>query len=140
MLSKVGGSPAQIPSTAGRFHGNPVSRNQSCKQPPTSTVTLKALQWRNLADPVPIMNHFLRGMGKAGHRIGKIGKQSSDPQSSTEQANCQYGDQSSDPSKVMIHKDQCSRLEPTCKHMARQALVATPQILETAGHIDSRLT
>ena len=84
--------------------------------------------------------------GKGWAQIGKIGNQSSDPRSSTEQANCQYGDQSSDPSKVVIHKDQCSRqlqfwrLEPKCKHIARQALVATPQILETAGCIGSRLT
>ena len=33
-------------------------------------------------------------MGRAGWRIGKIGKQSSNPQSSTEQENCKYGQQS----------------------------------------------
>ena len=75
-----------------------------------------------------------------------IGDQSSDPQTSTEQSNCKYDDQSSDPSKVMIHKDQWSKqlriwwLEFTCNHMARQALVATPQIIEIAGGIGSRLT
>jgi len=49
--------------------------------------------------------------------------------------------------KVVIHKNQWSRqllqllwqLEPTCKHMARQALAATPQIIETTGCIGSRL-
>ena len=41
MPFKVGGSPMQIPGTAGRFRGNPVSRNQPSKQPPTSTVTLE---------------------------------------------------------------------------------------------------
>ena len=143
---KVGGGPAQIPGTAGRFHGNPVSGNQPCKWPPTSTITLEELHGRNLPDPIPTMNHFLWGVGRAGSRIGKIGDQSSDPQSQTEQANCQYGDQSSDPSKVVICKDQWSRhlqlwwLEPKCKHMAWQALVPCPQILETAGRIDSRLT
>ena len=50
------------------------------------------------------------------------------------------------PSKVVVHKDQGSRQlqvwqpELTCKHMARQALAATPQIIETAGCIGSRLT
>jgi len=38
-------------------------------------------------------------VGRAGHRIGKKGNQSSDPQSPTEQANCKYDDQSSDPSQ-----------------------------------------
>ena len=102
--SKVGGGPVKIPGTAWRFHGNPVSGNQSCKWPPTSTVTLKELQWRNLPDPIPTMNHFVWGVRRARHWIGKIGKQSSDPKSSTEQANCKYGDQSSDPSKVVITK------------------------------------
>jgi len=78
--SKVVGSPAQIPGTAARFYGNPVSVNQPCKRPPTGTVTLKELQWRNLPDPIPTMNHFLIGRGRAGSRIGKIGDQSSDPQ------------------------------------------------------------
>jgi len=45
--SKVGGSPTKIPGTAGRFHGNPVSENQPCKQSLTSNVTLKELQWTN---------------------------------------------------------------------------------------------
>ena len=57
--SKVGGGPVQIPGTAGRFHVNPVSGNQPCKPPPTGTVTLKELQWRNLPDLIPTMNHFL---------------------------------------------------------------------------------
>ena len=84
--------------------------------------------------------------GRTGRWIGKIGDQSSDPQSSTKQANCNCDDQSSDPSKVVIHKYQRSRqlqswrLKLTCKHMARQALAATPQITETAGRIGSRLT
>ena len=29
MLSRVGGGPAKIPGTDGRFHGNPVGANQS---------------------------------------------------------------------------------------------------------------
>ena len=48
MPSKVGGGPAKTLGTAGRFYGNPVSRNQPCKWPTTSTVTLKELQWRHL--------------------------------------------------------------------------------------------
>ena len=76
----VGGGPAQIPGTAGRFYGNPVSGNQPCKRPPIGTVTLKELQWRNLPGPIPAMNHFLIGMGRAGRRTSRIGDQSSDPQ------------------------------------------------------------
>ena len=41
MPLKVGGGPAQIPGTGGRFHGNPVSGNQPYKQPPTSSVALE---------------------------------------------------------------------------------------------------
>ena len=48
---------------------NPVSGKQPCKWPPTSTVTLKELQWRNLPDPIPTMNNFLWGVGRAGCRI-----------------------------------------------------------------------
>ena len=54
---------------------------------------------------------------------------------------------SSDPSKVVIHKDQRRRqlqylwqLELAYKLMERQALVATSQIMETTGRIGSRLT
>ena len=31
----------------------------TCKQPPTSTVTLKEVKWKNLPDPIPTMYHFL---------------------------------------------------------------------------------
>ena len=112
----------------------------------TSIITLKQLQWRNLPDTIPTMNHFLWGVGRAGCWIGKQRWEKQWSTSSTEQANCRYGDQSSDPSKVVIHKDQHRRqlklwrLELTCKHMVRQALAATPQITETTGHIGSRLT
>ena len=54
-----GGGPAKIPGTAGRFHGNPVSGNELCKQPPISTIRLKELQWRNLTELIPTMKHFL---------------------------------------------------------------------------------
>ena len=57
--SKVDGGPTKIPGTAGRFHGNLMSRNQPCKRPPNSTVALMELQWRNLPDPIPTTNHFL---------------------------------------------------------------------------------
>ena len=54
MLSKVDMGPIQIWGTTGRFQiGNPVHRNQPCKWPPTSNITLKELQWRNLT----IMNY-----------------------------------------------------------------------------------
>ena len=36
----------------GGFHGDPVSRNQSCQWPPTGTVTLKELQWKYLPNAV----------------------------------------------------------------------------------------
>ena len=90
--SKVGAAAAKIPGTASRFHGNSVSRNNPCKHPPTSTLILKEFQWRNLPGPPPTTDHFLWGVGRAGHWISKIGNQRSDPQSSTEQENCQYGD------------------------------------------------
>ena len=128
--SKVRGDLKKIPGTAASFHSNPVSINQPCKRPPISTITLKKLQCRNLPDLIPHINHFLWGVGRAGHWIGD---KSSDPQSSTEQANCKYGDQSSVPSKVVIYRDQRSRklqlwwLELTCKHTARQALMAKDQ-------------
>jgi len=130
--SKAGMGPVEIPGTEGRFHGNHVSGIQPCKWSATNTVTLKELQGRNLSYLIPTMNCFQWEMGRAGWWINKIGNQSSDLQSLTEQANCKYGDQSSDPSKVVIHKDHQSRqleiwgLELTCKHMARRALTVTP--------------
>lgn len=111
----------------------------------TGIVALKQLQRRNLPDTIPTMNHFLWGVGRAGCWIGKKRWEKQWSTSSTEQANCRYGDQSSDPFKVVIHKDQHRRqlklwqLELTCKHMVRQALAATPQITETTGHNGSRL-
>ena len=50
MPSKVGGGPVQMLGTAGRFRDNPVSEYHPYKGPPTGTVTLKELQWRNLPD------------------------------------------------------------------------------------------
>ena len=57
--SKVGGGLAQISGAAGRFYGNPMSGNQTCKRPPISNFTLKELQWRNLPELIPTMNLFL---------------------------------------------------------------------------------
>ena len=34
------------------FHGDPVSGNQLCLRPPTSTVTLKELHWKYLRNTV----------------------------------------------------------------------------------------
>ena len=85
----------------------------------TEGTSVQNLTWpETYHEPLPI-----RG-GKSWHWIGD---QSSDPQSSTEQANCKYGDQSSDPSEVVIYKDQQRRqlqlwcLELTWKHTTRQA-------------------
>ena len=50
------GGPAKFPGTAGLFHGNPMNGNQPFKWPPTSTIKLKQLQWRNLPDPIPTKN------------------------------------------------------------------------------------
>ena len=47
--------------------------------------------WRNLPNPIPSVNRFLWGVGKVACWIGKIGEQISDPQRSTELANCKYG-------------------------------------------------
>ena len=78
--SKIGGGPAEIQGTAGRFHANHIKGNQPCTPPPTSTITLKKLSWPDTA------NRFLWGVGRRGSCIDTIGDQS-DPQSSTEQAN-----------------------------------------------------
>lgn len=48
---------------------------------------------------------FLPGVERAGHLIAKVGNQGSDPQRLTEQANCKYGNESNDLSKL----DQQSR-------------------------------
>ena len=131
----VGG--AKIPGSAGRFHVNSAGH-----QPALS-------HWSNFIGETYLtqygttMNWFLRGVGRAGCWIGKIGDQSH-PRSLTEQENSKYGNQSSDPSKVVIHKDEQRRqlhigwLELTCEHMASQALAAIPEMIETAGWIDSR--
>ena len=60
VTSVVVGGPTKIPGVAGRFHGNPVSRNKPCKRSLPSTVTLKEIQSRNfLPELLPTMNHFL---------------------------------------------------------------------------------
>ena len=83
-----------------------VSGNKSCEQTPTSTVTLKALRWKNLPDLIPSMNYFVWEVGMTGHWTSRMGFQSSYPQSSTEQANWKSNDQSSDLSSVVSHQDQ----------------------------------
>ena len=85
------GALQKIRGTTRKFHGKPVNMNQRCKRRSTSTVTLKELWWRNLPNPIPSVNRFLWGVGKVGCWIGKIGEQISDPQRSTELANCKYG-------------------------------------------------
>ena len=118
---------------------------------PTRSHQPARFHWRNFSEETYLSWYLpwttsLWAVEGAGCWFGKIGDQSSDPQSSTEQANCKYGNQSSDPTKIVIHKDQRSRqlqiwrLELTFKHVTRQALVATPQIKETTGRIGSRLT
>ena len=51
MPSKVGEGPAQIPGTAGRFHGNPVSGNQPCKQTSVIMATRAQMQAHGKASP-----------------------------------------------------------------------------------------
>ena len=70
---KVGEGRANIPGAARSLHGTHANGNQPCKQPPTSTVTLKELQFRILPDAIPIMNHFMRGLERAVWWIGRIG-------------------------------------------------------------------
>jgi len=55
--SKVGGLTQQ--KYQSQQGGSMAARNQPFKQPPTSTITLKELHWRNLPDPIPTMTHFL---------------------------------------------------------------------------------
>ena len=65
--SKVDEGPTKIAGTAGKFCGNPVQGNHPYKGPLTSTVTVKELQWRNLADLIPTVNRFLSEVGRAAH-------------------------------------------------------------------------
>lgn len=138
--SEVGGGPVQISGTAGRFYGNPVSGNQQSSHWSNfsgETYLTQYLPWTTSCEGWEL---------RAGCWTGKKGWEKQWSTSSTEQANCRYGDHSSDPSKVVIHKDQHRRqlklwwLDLTCKHMVRKALGANPQITETTGHIGSRLT
>jgi len=70
--SKVGGGSVQIPGTAGRSHGNHVSGNQPCKQPPTSGVTVKKPTWPNTYhEPLPIRG----GKGWALNLQNRLAKQ-----------------------------------------------------------------
>ena len=84
-ISKVVRVPVKRHCTAGRFDGSSVSRNQPCKWPWTSTVTLKEIQWWKCPNQMLTMIVFLWVVG--GAKIRKIGDQSGDPQISTEQAN-----------------------------------------------------
>ena len=59
--SKVVGGPVKIHCTAGRFHGNPVSRNQPRSWPSTNTVTLKELEWRYLPNLKPMLSNSYEG-------------------------------------------------------------------------------
>jgi len=68
VASKVGGNNTKIQGTVVRFHCYPGSRNQPCKWPPTSNVTLKELQWRNLPNPIPaVTQKLISGVGRARH-------------------------------------------------------------------------
>ena len=46
------GTRCKYDAQQGGFHGDPVSGNQPCLQPPTGTVTLKQLQWKYLPNTV----------------------------------------------------------------------------------------
>ena len=64
--SKVRGGPVKMQGTAGRFRGYPVSPDQPCKRPHTSTVTPKELQRRylpNLISTVPQLYEGWEGLG-----------------------------------------------------------------------------
>ena len=58
MPSKVDECPAKVQGTPGRFHGNPVSRNQPFKRPLTNTVALKELRWKYLSNPVLSLTQY----------------------------------------------------------------------------------
>ena len=86
------GPPWKYKAQQGGSMATRMSRNQPCKGPPTSLVTLKELQWWNkLPNPILTVARLLWQVGRARHQLGKI------------------GDQSSDPSKAVICKDQQSR-------------------------------
>ena len=59
--SKVGEGPVKITGTAGRFHGNPITGWSRVLQAATNQhrQSLKELQWTNVPDAIPTMNHFL---------------------------------------------------------------------------------
>ena len=46
------GAQCKYEAQQGGFHGDSVSGNQPCQRPPTSTVTLKELQWKYLPNTV----------------------------------------------------------------------------------------
>ena len=45
-------APRKYEAQQGGFHGDPVSGDQPCLRPPTSTDTLKELQWKYLPNTV----------------------------------------------------------------------------------------
>jgi len=84
----------------GGFHGDPVSRNQPCQQPPTSTVTRKELQWKYLLKP-------------NSHKIGREGQ---GRKFSTELTR----------KNLLWSQSKCKNMAKLiCKHMARQSPAAT---------------
>ena len=58
---QLGGGGEEVQGSAGRFRGNLKCRNQPFKQPPTSTITLKEIQWRNFPNQISTMTWFLLG-------------------------------------------------------------------------------
>ena len=104
----------------------------------TEGTSLEKLTWPNIYhDPLP-----MRGRkGWALNWQSRQPKQWSTKLNWASKLHIIYGDQSSDPSKVVIYKDQHStaqlqvwQLELTGHHCVSQALATTPQIIENTEH------
>ena len=65
---RLEGVPPKYEAQQGGFHGKPVSGNQPCLRPPTSTVTLKKLQWKYLPNTIYLpetdFQHGREGQGR----------------------------------------------------------------------------
>ena len=109
--------------------------------------------WRNFSGeiyfPNPVLHTklvpFLPGVERAGHLIGKVGNQGSDPQRLTEQANCKYGNESNDLSKLDQQSRQTANMATEAHRQAHgkasplKATRGSWTLKKTTGSIDSSL-
>ena len=112
-------APRKYEARQGGFHGDPMSGNQPCWRPPTSTITLKGIQWKYLCSTVLYLSSTSDKGGK-GRVVNLVEKQSTMMAKLKQMAN--KADSSA-------HGDA-----NPCGHLACRF------VRKTAGRIDSRLT